>query len=227
LISKHKTPLILLWLHSVKTLFNYYGAVTWQQLEASKSAVGNKINDCELIDQIKAGRVSAYRTLVDSYRDYVYTIAYRILGNREDAEEVAQDSFIKAFKGLNAFQGQAKFSTWIYRIAMNTAISYKRKRKVAVETIEDYKQFDRGEISEMHQYQRLEQKKFLQLALNALLPDDVSVLTLFYFKELSLDEMSEITGIGVNTLKVKLFRARKRLSIALNKILKQEVTSLL
>lgn len=189
--------------------------------------MGNRLSDRELIDQIRAGRVAAYRTLVDSYRDYVYTIAYRILGNREDAEEVAQDSFIKAFKGLNAFQGQAKFSTWIYRIAMNTAISYKRKRKVAVETIEDYKQFDRGEISNMHQYQRLEQKKFLQLALNTLLPDDVSVLTLFYFKELSLDEMSEITGIGVNTLKVKLFRARKRLSIALNKILKQEVTSLL
>ncbi|TDI69945.1 MAG: sigma-70 family RNA polymerase sigma factor [Bacteroidetes bacterium] len=197
------------------------------QIKASKSAVSNRLSDRELIDQIRAGRVAAYRTLVDSYRDYVYTIAYRILGNREDAEEVAQDSFVKAFKGLNAFQGQAKFSTWIYRIAMNTAISYKRKRKVAVETIEDYKQFDRGEISEMHQYQRLEQKKFLQLALNALLPDDVSVLTLFYFKELSLDEMSEITGIGVNTLKVKLFRARKRLSIALNKILKQEVTSLL
>jgi len=189
--------------------------------------VGKRLSDSELIDQIKAGRVSAYRILVDSYRDYVYTIAYRILGNREDAEEVAQDSFIKAFNGLNGFQGKAKFTTWIYRIAMNTAISYKRKRKMPVETIEDYKQFDKGEISKMHQYQQLEQKKFLQLALNTLLPDDVSVLTLFYFKELSLDEMSEITGIGVSTLKVKLFRARKRLSVALNSILKEEVTSLL
>jgi RNA polymerase sigma-70 factor (ECF subfamily) len=189
--------------------------------------VGNKINDSGLIDQIKAGQTSAYRTLVDRYRDYVYTIAYRILGNREDAEEVAQDSFIKAFKGLNAFQGQAKFTTWLYRIAMNTAISYKRKRKMTVEPIEDYKQFDKGEISNMHQYQQLEQKKFLQLALNTLFPDDISVLTLFYFKELTLDEMSEITGIGVNTLKVKLFRARKRIAIALNKILRHEVTSLL
>jgi len=194
---------------------------------ASKTAVGSEIKDSELIDQVKAGRVSAFRTLVDRYSNYVFTIAYRILGNREDAEEVTQDSFIKAFKGLNAFHGQAKFTTWIYRIATNTAISYKRKKKLPVETIEDYKQFDKGEISNMHHFQRLEQKKFLQLALNTLLPDDVSVLTLFYFKELSLGEMSEITGIGVNTLKVKLHRARKRLSVALNRILKQEVTSLL
>ena len=110
---------------------------------------------------------------------------------------------------------------------MNTSISYRRKKRIKLETLEDYKQFDQGEISKMTEYQKLEQKKFLQLAMNTLLPDDVSVLTLFYFKELSLEEMSEITGIGVNTLKVKLFRARKRLSIALNKILKQEVTSLI
>jgi len=189
--------------------------------------VGNIIDDTELIQQIKAGKVMAFRTLVDKYRNYVYTISYRILGNREDSEEVTQDAFVKAFNGLASFQGQAKFTTWIYRIAMNTAISYKRKKKLVTETIEDYKQFDQGEISRMHDYQRLEQKKFLQLALNTLLPDDVAVLTLFYFKELSLDEMSEITGIGVSTLKVKLFRARKRLSTALNKILQQEVTSLL
>ena len=148
-------------------------------------------------------------------------------GNKQDAEEVAQDAFIKAYKGLDNYQGQAKFTTWIYRIAMNTAISYKRKKKIPVETLEDYKQFEQGEISNMNEYKRLEQKKFLQLAFNSLLPDDASVLTLFYFKELSLEEMSEITGIGVNTLKVKIFRARKRLSVALNKILKQEVTSLI
>ncbi len=96
-----------------------------------------------------------------------------------------------------------------------------------LEPIEDYKQFNEGEISNMPQYQQLERRKFLQLALDTLLPDDVSVLTLFYFKELSLVEMSEITGIGVNTLKVKLFRARKRLSTALDNILKEEATSLL
>jgi RNA polymerase sigma-70 factor (ECF subfamily) len=164
---------------------------------------------------------------VERYQDYVFTICHRVLVNKEDAEEVTQDAFLKAFNGLGNFQGQAKFSTWIYRIAMNTAISYRRKKKVPLESLEDYKQFDKGEISGMADYQRIEQKKFLQIALNTLLPDDVSVLTLFYFQELSLEEMSEIIGINVNTLKVKLFRTRKRLSTALNKILKKEVNSLI
>jgi RNA polymerase sigma-70 factor (ECF subfamily) len=189
--------------------------------------VGNNLTDTELIQQVKAGSTSSYKVLVERHQHYVYTLSYRIMGNKEDAEEVAQDAFVKAFKALEGYQGQAKFTTWIYRIAMNTAISYKRKKKIPLETLEEYKQFDMGEIGKMDEYKRLEQKKFLQLAFNKLLPDDVSVLTLFYFKELSLDEMSEITGIGVNTLKVKIFRARKRLSIALSKILKQEVTSLL
>ena len=186
-----------------------------------------KIDDSQLISRVRTGQTAEFRTLVERYQDYVFTVCYRILGNREDAEEVTQDAFIKAYNGLGNFMGQSKFSTWIYRIAMNTAISYRRKKKIHLETLEDYKQFEKGEISDMAEYQRLEQKKFLQIALNTLLPDDVSVLTLFYFEELSLEEMSEITGINVNTLKVKLFRARKRLSMALDKILKKEVNSLI
>ncbi len=186
-----------------------------------------KETDIALIDQIRTGNVSAYRQMVDRYKDYVYTVAYRVLANREDAEEAAQDAFVKVYKGISSFKGNSKFSTWLYRIVLNTAISYKRKKKIPVETLEDYKLIGDGEISKMHEYQQLEQRKFLQLALNTMLPDDVSVITLFYFKELSLEEMSEITGIAVNTLKVKLFRARKRLSDTLSKMLKQEVTSLI
>ena len=189
--------------------------------------MGTIITDTELINKVKAGNHLAYRTLVDRYKDYVYTIAFRVLGNKEDAEEAAQDSFVKVYKGLNSFQGNAKFSTWLYRIVLNTSISYKRKKKIPVETLEDYKVMGVGEISKMQEYQQLEQRKFIQLAMNTMLPDDVSVLTLFYFKEFSLEEMSEITGISVNNLKVKLFRARKRLCDSLSRILKREVTSLL
>lgn len=189
--------------------------------------MGINNTEAQLILKVQSGNTSAYRTLVDQYKDYVYTIAVRVLGNREDAEEAVQDAFIKVYKGISSFQGNAKFSTWLYRIVLNTAISYKRKKKIPLETLEDYKVIGEGEITSMREYQLLEQKKFIQLALNTMLPDDVSVLTLFYFKELTLEEMSEITGISVNTLKVKLFRARKRLSDSLEKILKREVTSLL
>ena len=185
------------------------------------------IDDSQLISQVKSGKVDAFKSLVERHQDYVFTLCYRVLGNREDAEEVTQDSFVKAFNGLSSFQGQAKFTTWIYRIAMNAAISYRRKKRVHLETLEDFKKLDQGEISNMVEYQKLEQKKFLQIALNTLLPDDASVLTLFYFKELSLEEMSEITGINVSTLKVKLYRARKRLAAALKNLLQQEVSSLI
>lgn len=187
----------------------------------------NRETDIELIELVKTGHTAAYRELITRYKDYAYTIAFRVLANREDAEEVTQDAFVKVYKGVANFQANSKFSTWLYRIVLNTAISYKRKKKIPVETLEDYKVIGSGEISNMQEYQQLEQKKFIQLALNTMLPDDVSVITLFYFKELSLEEMSEITGIAVNTLKVKLFRARKRLFETLGRILKKEVTSLI
>ena len=189
--------------------------------------MSQNIDDSQLIDQVKGGNLTAFKTLVERHQDYVYTICNRILSNREDAEEVAQDVFIKAYNALKNFQGQAKFTTWVYRIAINSAISYRRKKKIPMETIEEYKHFDHGEISSMTDVQRIERKKFLQIAMNSMLPDDVSVLTLFYFNELTLEEISETTGINVNTLKVKLYRARKRLALALNKLLKNEVNSLI
>ncbi len=185
------------------------------------------VNDADLISRIRSGETGFYRQLVEKYQDYVYTISYRVLGHPEEAEEASQDTFLKVYQGLSRFQGNSKFTTWLYRIALNTAISRKRKKRIPVERLEDYKIIGDGEIRKMRDYRQLEQRKFIQLAFNKMLPDDVSVLTLFYFKELSLDEMSDITGINVNTLKVKLYRARRRLSDHLTRILNEEVTSLL
>lgn len=192
------------------------------QLVAAKT-----ISDSELIDQVLLGQVVAYRILTDKYKDYAYTLALRVLGNKEEAEEAAQDAFVKAFKSLKSFNRTAKFTTWFYRIVLNTAISYKRRQKAPMDALEQRQVIGDGEISQMDQYKVLEQRKYLQNAMNYLKADDVSVLTLFYFKELSLEEMSEITGIAVNTLKVKLYRARKRLGDVLGKILNKEVSSLL
>ncbi|MGI9544466.1 MAG: RNA polymerase sigma factor [Cyclobacteriaceae bacterium] len=185
------------------------------------------ISDLELIDQVLSGEVMAYRTLTDKYKDYAYTLALRVLGNKEEAEEAAQDAFVKAFNSLKSFNRTAKFTTWFYRIVLNTAISYKRRQKPPMDSLEQRQVIGDGEISQMDQFKILEQRKYLQNAMNYLKADDVSVLTLFYFKEHSLEEMSEITGIAVNTLKVKLYRARKRLGEVLGKILKKEVSSLL
>ena len=87
-------------------------------------------NDQIYIDKVRAGDSSAFSYLVDNYKDMAYTIALKIVRNAEDAEEVAQDSFIKAFQQINTFQGKSKFSTWLYTIVYRTAISKTRKKKL-------------------------------------------------------------------------------------------------
>src|SRR5690606_35928013 len=89
-----------------------------------------------LIDRILAGNQAVYAELVDRHKSYAFTIAYKILENRSDVEEAAQDAFIKAYHHLKNFKRDAKFSTWLYRIVFNTAVSYKRKRKIKFQDIE-------------------------------------------------------------------------------------------
>src|SRR5690349_10168860 len=101
--------------------------------------MGQMMTDPDLpyIDRILAGEQKAYAELIDRHKRYAYTLAYKILQNRPEAEEVAQDSFIKAYQNLAAFNRQAKFSTWLYRIVFNTSISYKRKNNRSFKSIED------------------------------------------------------------------------------------------
>ncbi|MEM9300430.1 MAG: sigma-70 family RNA polymerase sigma factor, partial [Bacteroidota bacterium] len=94
------------------------------------------INDDIIIDRILDGDESQYKILIDKYKVYAFTLAMNVLGNREDAEEVAQDSFIKAFKNLKKFNREAKFSTWFYRIVTNTAITRTRKSRIVGEDID-------------------------------------------------------------------------------------------
>src|SRR5690349_1965238 len=106
-------------------------------------------NDADLliIDRILAGEQQLYATLVERHKRFAFTIALRILENRPEAEEAAQDAFIKAFHHLAGFNRQAKFSTWLYRIAFNTAVSYKRKRRhkfQSIDTIMEYRQEPEG-----------------------------------------------------------------------------------
>jgi RNA polymerase sigma factor (sigma-70 family) len=94
-------------------------------------------NEYVLIDRILAGEQQLYAELVNRYKSYAFTIALKILEIRPEAEEAAQDAFIKAYHSLASFNREAKFSTWLYRIAFNTAISYKRKRKGSYQSIEN------------------------------------------------------------------------------------------
>lgn len=175
-----------------------------------------------LIDQILAGKQEAYARLVDTYKSYAYTIALKVLSNRPEAEEAAQDGFIKAFQYLNSFNRKARFSTWLYRIIFNTAISYKRRNKAVMESLEHH---DRGG-EQQDTLERNDKEAFIAKAMAQLNEADQLAIQLYYIREFSLEEVAEMTGQRVNTLKVRVHRARKRLADELTRMLKTEALSL-
>lgn len=170
--------------------------------------------DQDVIDQVLGGDQQAFRILVDRYQHMVYTLVIRLVQNREDAEEVAQDAFMKAYRGLKAFKGSALFSTWIYKIAYRAALDHlkKRKRRAYTTAVEDDKmggQYAQDASGPMEDSERSER---IKLAVNALPGELGNLILLHYYEELSLREMAAITGKTENAIKVSLHRGRKRLA---------------
>jgi RNA polymerase sigma factor (sigma-70 family) len=177
------------------------------------------------IEKVRNKETASYSFIVDRHKDMVFSIAMRILRNREDAEELAQDVFVKAYQSLDTFKGDSKFSTWLYRIVYNAAISKTRKKKI--ETVDlDYNLIDNYSTDEIKEdINRLgydEQKKIINKILEDLTPEENVMITLFYFKENSTEEISEIMGMTQSNVKVKLHRLRKKLLVEVNEILHKQ-----
>jgi RNA polymerase sigma-70 factor (ECF subfamily) len=177
----------------------------------------------EVIDRVLAGEEATYARLVDEYKRYAFTVALKVVGTRAEAEEAAQDAFIKAFNNLRNFNRQARFSTWLYRITFNTAISYKRKQRSDLVGIEAGEGLDSGEVSGVEASDR---KAFLMKAIARLNDADRLAIQMYYLKEFTLEEIAETTGINMNTLKVRVHRARQRLADELKRNLKSEALTL-
>lgn len=190
----------------------------------------NKTDDIYYIEAVKKGNVQAFSFLVDKYQNLVYTLALKLLKKPEDAEELAQDTFIKAFQKIESYGGKSKFSTWLYSITYNACISELRKRRIEFKSLDDRQISDQDE-QKMHDYYREtkkeDQEKYLNMALEKLPEDDQVLVTLYYYENQSMDEISVITGLTVSNIKVKIHRARKRMYLLLNEMLKEEVYSLL
>ena len=191
----------------------------------------NKTSDIELIKQVLAGDQGSYAELVRRHQRFVFTLALRFTKNREDAEEVAQDCFVKAYRSLNNFQQTAKFSTWLYTIVYTTSMTFLRKKKLDTDSIDsEGSQIQlENHVSDFRSDQ-VEQKSkyaYLTMAINQLLPDDAAIITLFYKGEQSLEEVAKTMGMESNTVKVKLHRARHRLKEKLEALLHHEVKELL
>jgi RNA polymerase sigma factor (sigma-70 family) len=196
-------------------------------LTLNKSVIASVITieeEHKLIDRILAGEERCYAELVDQYKSYAFTIALRIVNDRAEAEEVAQDSFVKAFNYLKNFNRQARFSTWLYRIVFNTAISHKRKNRLITERIEN-KQVENPERADSG-IERDDKTLFIGQALKKLNDADQLAIQLFYIKEFSLEEVASLMGQNVNTIKVRIHRARQRLADELKMLLKKEALTL-
>lgn len=191
----------------------------------------SKLSDLELIQETLAGNQSAYTDLVKRHQRFVFTLALRFAKTREDAEEIAQDCFIKAYRSLASFQGQSKFSTWLYSIVYTTAMTFLRKKRIDTDSIDDEKTFIQVENQpsgyDINSAENRSRSFYLNKAIEQLLPDDATIITLFYKGEQSLEEIGQTMGMEANTVKVKLFRARQRLKEKLERNLKQEAKELI
>ncbi len=172
-------------------------------------------SDKEIIALVLQGNQRSFEVLVNRYQAFVFTIALRYTKNREDAEEVAQNAFIKAYRCLNDYRGDAKFSTWLYTIVTSLCLTFLRKKKLTVHSIDQDGVFELADHQESAmRADRVEEKSKVKLvndAIATLPPDDAKLLLLFYKAEQSLEEIALILGIQPNNAKVKLHRARQKL----------------
>ncbi|MFA7116794.1 MAG: RNA polymerase sigma factor [Bacteroidales bacterium] len=178
-------------------------------------------DDAEIIKLILDGDQDSYRILVDKYSNMIFMHIFKICANREDAQEITQDSFVKAYFSLKKFKGKSSFSTWLYRIAYNTTISTLRKKKrlTFTEDIDKYISYSSNKKWSSNTNNEINEKiidethyKQIELAMLSLKIEDRFVLTAFYQEHKSIAEIAEISGQNLSNVKTRLHRSRKRLT---------------
>lgn len=176
-------------------------------------------DDSYYIERIKQGDTACFACLIDRYGQQVFTLVVRIVRSREDAEELTQDIFLKVFRTLAGFRGGSSFSTWLYRIAYNTAVSATRKTKREYLCLDDDTLAGVSEEAADHRLGRLGNEAQLQRldrALEQLPPDERALVALFYMQEKTVAAVAAVAGISESNVKTRLHRIRKKLYVLLN-----------
>jgi len=181
--------------------------------------------DTYYIDLVLQGNINAFSYIVERHKDCTFNLAFRICGNREEAEEVAQDAFLKAFRSLGSFKRKSSFATWLYRIVYNTSISLVRSRKTGVLSVEefpanmnDFLEFTNDDEEAEKEYKN----SLINFALQKLSDEERGLITLHYYEEMSMEEMSAVTGITRSNIRVKLFRARQKMTEIIKRVKKKQ-----
>lgn len=183
-------------------------------------------DELEIIKKAQTGDSQAFSVLIDKYKNMVYSLVFRMLDLPEDAEDVAQETFLKAFKSIKQFKGESKFSTWLYRIAYFTSINHLRNKKIQFHSI-DVETLDIEDDSTINSLNDSDQKHYLNEALKYLKPIERNLISLYYLDDFSVKEIHEITGMTPSNIKVSLMRIRKKMYVTMKKILNNELQTLL
>ena len=173
--------------------------------------------DEELVERSRAGDRSAFEELFIRYRDVVFNVAWSISGDREQAEDITQEAFVRAYRGLVGFRGESRFSTWLYRIVVNQAIRTKgvAGRRQRQETRIEDATMASGDLQPDGAAERSDLERRVRGALSELSPEHRAAVTLRYLERLDLQEIAEIVGCPVGTVKSRLFHALKNMSFLL------------
>ena len=208
------------WLHISPVFISSLKKCNQNRLFASYTIYMNNQDEINYIERILAGETNLFSYFVNSYSNSIYSLIVHIVLTNEDAEELTQDSFLKAFKKLDSFKGDCSFSTWLFRIAYNTAISATRKKKIVFptvdetmmesvpdEAIETFFDLDENEIK----LQKLEE------AIAKLNVEEKTLIMLFYTEDKSVAELARVLDLTSENVKVKLYRVRKKLYVLMTK----------
>jgi RNA polymerase sigma-70 factor (ECF subfamily) len=184
--------------------------------------------DDHYIKRVTEGDIESFRFLVEKYQKKAFSVAFSIVHDQTEAEDVVQESFIKAYRKLSSFRGDSSFSTWLLRIVVNESIKIHRKKKMDAAYTADFVSVYEPEVNQsIRALKEEEQKKFITFAMSQMPAREALVLHLFYIEDMSLKQMEEILELGADHIKVVLFRARKLILSILQVELKHELKSIL
>jgi RNA polymerase sigma factor, sigma-70 family len=177
-------------------------------------------DELQIIKRIRQGETNQFSYLLNRYSNVIYSLIVRIIPSKEDAEELTQDTFLKAFRKLNTFKGDCSFSTWLFRIAYNTAVSATRKSKIVFPLIDEtvlarVADEEADAVFEEDDNEELLQK--LEIALGQLNLEERALITLYYTENKPIAEIATIIELTADNVKIKLFRIRKKLYVLINK----------
>jgi len=186
--------------------------------------------DWDIIQKVVGGEVRAYRVLVDRYQDRALTLASRILRNRQEAEELVQDAFVRAYRNLRNYRGDAKFGTWFYRIVYNLCLTALRDRRHVPERVDYNEELHAGipleQVARISLAEGIEARDIHEIVATELMNLPIAyraVMTMFYVEDLSYEEVADALGAPLGTVKTNLFRGRKVLRNKVKALLEKEV----